>query len=507
MILNVIIDRTSGWSLPSRAKAAAALLVLNGSAAGAHDLRKRRPTHIATTRDVVDIAVRRQLAPYGIVPYNPATDIRRATQAHVFSEAQTFIRSAPQALIILNGTAAISADILSGQDTLGWPPMFDLWAPVMRMSPIILNLPIVTGMGAITEAHDTVSGSGQQSVTGTGAIAEGADVVVGVGTQVAAGSGAINEAADTVAGAGTVGLTGTGAIAEAPDVVAGTGSVTLAGSGSIAEAADTVSGHGTAGGVGSGAISEAPDVVAGAGSMGGLGTGAIAEAPDTVAGTGNIFIPGSGAITEPADVVAGIGIASTTGAGSIAEAADIVSGAGTAANIGAGAVAEAPDVVAGAGTQASTGSGAIAEAPDVVSGVGAGAGAISEAPDVVAGVGVVQNPSRFGNCTMTVSSATIIEESACFVTVNFVDSNGNPFLPTTAQYRLDDVASGTQILDWTQISLTGTTVLIVVNGSENALIGRPFETHQCLVQLTDGFGNVDNVRVTWGVCQVVGLPN
>lgn len=504
---NEILERVSGWIPSGRAKATSALLVLNGHALGATDVPQRRqPTRIFSSRDVITVNVGQLLAP-GAVPYNPNTDVRRPPQSRFVPQLETFVYSPRSPLIVLDGTVAMSADIFCSQDVIGWPPFVEPWAPVNRTSLIILNLPLVTGTGAIAEAADVVSGSGKQSVSGTGTIAEGADVVAGVGTQVTAGSGAISEAPDTVAGAGTVALTGTGAIAEAADVVAGTGSVTLAGSGNIAEAADTVSGHGTAGGAGSGAINEAPDVVAGVGSTGGLGAGAIAEAPDTVAGTGNISIPGSGAITEPADVVAGIGISSTTGAGAIAEATDIVSGAGTKASVGAGAIAEAPDVVAGAGTQASTGSGAIVEPPDVVTGVAAGTGAINEAPDVVAGVGVVQNPSRFGNCTMTVSSATIIEESACFVTVNFVDSNGNPFLPATAQYRLDDVASGTQILDWTQISLNGTTILIVVNAAENALIGRPFETHQCLVQLTDGFGNVDNVRVTWGVCQVVGLPN
>lgn len=114
---------------------------------------------------------------------------------------------------------------------------------------------------------------------------------------------------------------------------------------------------------------------------------------------------------------------------------------------------------------------------------------------------------NFGNSTMTVNASSIIEESACFITVNFLDESGNPFVPSSAQYRIDDVASERQILGWTALESLSSTMIIAVTATQNELLGRPFETHQCLVQLTDGNGNVDNVRVTWDICQVVGLPN
>jgi hypothetical protein len=80
-------------------------------------------------------------------------------------------------------------------------------------------------------------------------------------------------------------------------------------------------------------------------------------------------------------------------------------------------------------------------------------------------------------------------------------------VPNSAQYRLDDVYSGRQILGWTPLTPLASTMLITVTAAQNLLLGRPFETHQCLVQLVDGYGDTDNIRVRWDVYEVAGLPN
>lgn len=307
----------------------------------------------------------------------------------------------------------------------------------------------VTGSGAATEGPDTVSGSGNLSTTG---------------------SAAITEAHDTVSGAGTLATSGSAAIAEGPDTVVGTGS--------------------TSGGpiIGSAAITEIPDTAAGTGALNTGGSAAVAEAPDVISGAGNIGGAGSAAITEGADIAQGSGTVGYSGSAAIVETPDTVSGSGTTG--GSAAIVEGHDVVAGTGGIGVTGSASIVEAPDVVAATGA--------------QGV-----RFGCSTISLDACgcLLIEESACFVKVNFIDEDGDPFVPTSAQYRLDDVASATQILAWTPITPLGSSVLITVSAPQNKLIGRPLETHQCVVQLVDGYGNVDNVRVTWEIVQVVGLPN
>jgi hypothetical protein len=86
-----------------------------------------------------------------------------------------------------------------------------------------------TGSGAITEADDTVAGTGILGRSGSGAITEGADDATGVGdftSPARTGSGAVTEADDTVAGVGDytpADITGSGAITEADDAVSGVG--------------------------------------------------------------------------------------------------------------------------------------------------------------------------------------------------------------------------------------------------------------------------------------------
>jgi hypothetical protein len=534
MLQSELVERTV-WISPSQTKRAAALLILTSEAPGvgailetydtvagtgtagsynpATDVpRKRQALFVNSTRDLVDLPIQRQLAPYGTVtPGSSDLLVGQDTQGWPpVSNEPPWAPAARISPLVLNGQqTTTSADIVSGFDVWGWPPEPPpLWAPPMRFSQIILTLPApLVGSGAIAEASDIVTGSGGQSITGSGTIAEAADQVVGVGTQAITGAGTVIEAVDVVAGVGTQSAIGSGTIAEAPDVVSGIGTAAITGAGAIAEPADIVAGQGQGGGFGTGAIVEPADAVSGQGFAGGTGAGAITEASDAVAGTGTLASTGAGAIAEPADVMTGTGTGAGMGSGAIQEGPDVATGSGTAVALGAGAIVEPSDQVVGTGAGILTGTAAITEQSDVVAGTGAGTGAIVEQSDTVAGVGIIQNRVRFGISTISVSQVKILEGSACFITINFVDSDGNPFLPSSAQYRLDDVASDTQILGWTSLPLTGTTVLLTITGAQNALVGRIFETHSCIVQFTDDYGNVDNIRTSWSICGVVGLPN
>lgn len=68
-------------------------------------------------------------------------------------------------------------------------------------------------------------------------------------------------------------------------------------------------------------------------------------------------------------------------------------------------------------------------------------------------------------------SATHDELAAVTVTVTPIDnSNGNPYTPTTARYRLDDCLSGDQLIDWTTIAVPSTSIQIDIAGSLNAIV-------------------------------------
>jgi filamentous hemagglutinin len=169
----------------------------------------------------------------------------------------------------------------------------------------------ITGSGAITEASDTISGSGGIEITGTGTVAEAADTLSGVGDVEVSGASTITEAPDTVSGAGGVEVSGSGAIAEAADQIAGSGGIEVSGSGAMVENPDVLSGQGT---VGVSAVS---------------GSGAVVETADQVSGSGGVEISGVGAAVESSDAIVAVGGVEITGSSSVGEAVDLIAGAGT----------------------------------------------------------------------------------------------------------------------------------------------------------------------------------
>lgn len=124
------------------------------------------------------------------------------------------------------------------------------------------------------------------------------------------------------------------------------------------------------------------------------------------------------------------------------------------------------------------------------------------------------NGHTFGHCTvdalsqngLPVARPCYIEESACFVVASYFDNTSTAFVPNAVQYRIDDVVSGANILEWTSI-VPGITNEVVVTSAQNAMINnsRSSESHQVLFQVTDGFGNVTYADVSFDVIRVAGL--
>lgn len=86
--------------------------------------------------------------------------------------------------------------------------------------------------------------------------------------------------------------------------------------------------------------------------------------------------------------------------------------------------------------------------------------------------------------------AITFADSACLVTASFFDTTNAPLVPTALSYRIDDIASGAQILGWTTVT-PGSSVQALVTSAQNALISlsRNHETHQVLFSVTDPSGN------------------
>lgn len=105
--------------------------------------------------------------------------------------------------------------------------------------------------------------------------------------------------------------------------------------------------------------------------------------------------------------------------------------------------------------------------------------------------------------------AVVVEDESSWVIATYLDSTGQPFTPTTVQYRIDQVESGTQILDWTSVTPTAGTQTFTVTPDQNSMISATArqETHQMIVQITDSQipPNTRNLWVQWWVRRLVGL--
>lgn len=64
---------------------------------------------------------------------------------------------------------------------------------------------------------------------------------------------------------------------------------------------------------------------------------------------------------------------------------------------------------------------------------------------------------------------TINQHSTFFVSSSFTDKDGQPLVPNTVDYRIDDLTNGQEVLDWTSVT-PASTVEITVLGSYNQII-------------------------------------
>ena len=75
---------------------------------------------------------------------------------------------------------------------------------------------------------------------------------------------------------------------------------------------------------------------------------------------------------------------------------------------------------------------------------------------------------------------TVNEKSPLRMTLIFTDFDGAPLIPTTVEWRLDDLTNDTEVVAWTNIPGPASTMTVVIPGANN-IIGD--ETHVKEVQL------------------------
>lgn len=65
---------------------------------------------------------------------------------------------------------------------------------------------------------------------------------------------------------------------------------------------------------------------------------------------------------------------------------------------------------------------------------------------------------------------TVNEKSPIIFTVVLTDEEGAPLVPSTAEWRVDDVLSSTEVVGWTNIPGPTDTLIVTVAGEYNMII-------------------------------------
>ena len=88
----------------------------------------------------------------------------------------------------------------------------------------------------------------------------------------------------------------------------------------------------------------------------------------------------------------------------------------------------------------------------------------------------------------------INELSTSTFTVRPLNESGTAFTPTNARYRLDDVTTGNNVIDWTEIGTPSTEMEIIIPASSHTILDTNREHEEKILTVQTDFGT-DNQHV------------
>jgi len=100
------------------------------------------------------------------------------------------------------------------------------------------------------------------------------------------------------------------------------------------------------------------------------------------------------------------------------------------------------------------------------------------------------------------------ELSSCQVPVSFLDEDGNPYTPSSVDYRLDCQTTGKNILAWTSAA-PAANIIITITPQQNAIINEnnAFETKFLTVRADSGLpSQLFGGPYIWDVQNLPGVP-
>jgi hypothetical protein len=104
-----------------------------------------------------------------------------------------------------------------------------------------------------------------------------------------------------------------------------------------------------------------------------------------------------------------------------------------------------------------------------------------------------------------VPMVAVDEQTESYVNLTFTDQNGNPYVPTQVQYRIDAVRQNVNVVPWTTAPTPYTPVpyVIVVPAASNfKQDADPVEMRQVSVKITAPGGSVRNDQQTYALIKV-----
>ena len=88
---------------------------------------------------------------------------------------------------------------------------------------------------------------------------------------------------------------------------------------------------------------------------------------------------------------------------------------------------------------------------------------------------------------------TVNEGSTSYLTVNFKDKDGVLAAPTSIEYRIDCITTGTAIKEATPVSPPASSVEIEIDSTENAIQDQDNNSERRLVTVTGTYGTEDKI--------------
>lgn len=71
---------------------------------------------------------------------------------------------------------------------------------------------------------------------------------------------------------------------------------------------------------------------------------------------------------------------------------------------------------------------------------------------------------------MATNSKTVNEQSPLCITLTFTDENGDPLVPSTVEWRLDDMELDTEVVAWTNLITMASTMAMTIPADNNVIV-------------------------------------